>query len=639
VIPEQTIPRSGLIPAQWGGWLLLVLVASALSILAPAYGAEDKTPPVVTIHRETIHEGKVSPLLFGNFIELLDDVAPAMWAEMLNDRSFEGVEPAARGNYFDGTPDFCDRPWDPNNTWAYDSEKPFNGARCAKLTATGNEPATLTQSGLAVKSGMTYRFSGYFRTDGSPFTASVSLKTLLPDGKWMTLASAPLAELNETWGKCAASMTSRGVTDRVVFELKIEGQGRVWADKLSLTPIDNVHGWRRDVVDAVKELHPPIIRWGGSIIDPGKYRWKEGIGDRDLRVPFRNETWGRIDPNDVGIDEFCQLCEAVGATPLICVSFGDGPDSARDLVEYCNGDAATPWGARRAANGHRVPYDVKYWQVGNEIAGDKPEYLDQIGLFIRRIKDADADALVMSSYPAQELLDVAGVDLAFVCPHQYTRDLKSSDTRLRDLSQMIDVTPECGHLKIAITEWNVSGGDWGLLRGRQMTLETAIFNARHLHVMMRHCDKLAIATRSNLANSFCGATFETNPAGVLRRPSHYAMELYSRHWRPLPLKVDGGAEGVDIFACGSLDGKSVTLFAVNSGKEPAEIRLASEGFDKPLRIRSGEVVGDTQDARQIDLMNHWVAPDRIKIMKLKATRDTATLPALSVAAIAVEAGE
>jgi len=97
--------------------------------------------------------------------------------------------------------------------------------------------------------------------------------------------------------------------------------------------------------------------------------------------------------------------------------------------------------------------------------------------------------------------------------------------------------------------------------------------------------------------------------------------------------VESGAEGVDFFACGSLDGKSVTLFAVNSGKEPTEIRLLSEAFERPLRIRDVEAVGDTQDARQIDLMNHWVAPDRVKIVKLKSSGDTVNLPALSVVAV------
>ena len=68
-----------------------------------------------------------------------------------------------------------------------------------------------------------------------------------------------------------------------VFELRAEGQGRLWVNKLSLMPDDNRNGWRADVVEAIKEIRPGILRWGGSTVDPGHYRWKNGIGDRDRR--------------------------------------------------------------------------------------------------------------------------------------------------------------------------------------------------------------------------------------------------------------------------------------------------------------------------------------------------------------------
>ena len=67
---------------------------------------------------------------------------------------------------------------------------------------------------------------------------------------------------------------------------------------------------------------------------------------------------------------------------MICLSFSDGPQSAANLVEYCNGDARTPWGAKRAANGHPAPYGVKYWQIGNEISGDDENYLNRFGAFV-----------------------------------------------------------------------------------------------------------------------------------------------------------------------------------------------------------------------------------------------------------------
>ncbi len=185
---------------------------------------------------------------------------------------------------------------------------------------------------------MEYNFSAYMRGE-SGIKVSVLLKTLLPTGEWFTLASADLPAPSSEWQKCAVKMTSIGQSDRAVFELRAEGQGRLWVNKLSLMPGDNKMGWRADVVDAIKEIRPGILRWGGSTVDPGHYHWKNGIGDRDQRTPWPNENWGRIDPNDVGMDEFCQFCELIGAQPLICVSFADGAQSAHDLAEYCNGGA------------------------------------------------------------------------------------------------------------------------------------------------------------------------------------------------------------------------------------------------------------------------------------------------------------
>jgi alpha-L-arabinofuranosidase len=575
-------------------------------------------------------------MLFGNFIELLDDVVPSMWAEMLNDRSFEGVTRAANWSYYDGKPDFCDREWDRNPSWSYDTNSPFNGARSARLTATRRQPATLTQSGLAVKRGMTYEFSGWFRATSPKLSATVSLKTLLPAGAWMTLATAKLPRFSTQWGKQAARVVSSGETDRVVFELRLEGQGEAWADKLSLMPGDNLKGWRQDVVQAIKDVHPAILRWGGSTCDPGGYRWKDGIGDRDRRTPFPNKVWGRIDPNDVGIDEFCQLCELTGVEPLICLSFSDGPQSAGDLVAYCNGAASTPWGAKRAANGHAAPYHVKYWQVGNEISGDDANYLDSFGEFVRAMKGADPGVRLMASFPTQKLLDRAGKDLAYVCPHHYTPDLGGCDRDLSHLTQMIASTPGCSQIRIAVTEWNVTGGDWGLGRGKMLTLDSALLNARYLHVLMRHSDKAEIACRSNLANSYAGAIIETSPSGLLKRPSYYAMQLYARHAKPIPLRLEQSNEALDLFACASPDERSLCLFAVNPGTEPVEFSYRFDGFAESAQETNAEALCDTLDARQRDVMNHWEAPDRVKIVPQPPPQSRVLVPALSVTAIELQ---
>jgi alpha-L-arabinofuranosidase len=596
-----------------------------------AAAEQAKVPTVV--HSQPLHTGRIDPMLFGNFIELLDDVVPGMWAELLNDRSFEGVVPAVNWCYYDGSPDICDRQWDTNATWSCDAENPFNGARTAKLRA-GSQPASLTQSALGVKKGMTYSFSGYLRAE-SGVKATVLLKCLLPTGDWMTLASAELPALSAQWQKYSAKMISSGQTDQAVFELRAEGPGNLWADKLSLMPEDNLRGWRPDVVEVIKEVRPAIIRWGGSSVDPGHYRWKNGIGDRDLRTPWLNENWGRIDPNDVGIDEFCQFCELTKVEPLVCISFADGAQSAADLVEYCNGDTATPWGAKRAANGHPAPYHVKYWQMGNEISGNNPGYLDQLAEFIAAMKEADPKALLMTSFPAQRLLDRVGKDIAYVCPHHYTTDLAECDRDLDRIARMIDHTPGCGHIQMAVTEWNIDAGSWGLGRAKQATLEAALMNARYVNLMMRHSDKVKIGCRSNLANSYCGAIIETgiSGSGVLKRASFFTMKLYSHHAKPIPLWLEQFNDRLDLFACGSEDKKSVTVFAVNLKPEPAEFAVSFNGFGRAARVVRAEGLCDTLNAGQPDVMNHWQTPERLKITQMPVSQNKVSLPGLSATAI------
>jgi len=500
------------------------------------------------------------------------------------------------------------------------------------------QPASLTQSGLAVKLGMGYTCSGFFRADNPKLKVTIRLKARLPNGDWMTLGSAKLPSPSQPWQKFSAQMTSKGGTDRVVFEVRAEGEGSVWVDKLSLMPADNLKGWRRDVIEAVKDVQPTLVRFGGSVCDPGKYRWKNGIGDRDSRVPFPNKVWGRLDSNDVGIDEFCQFCELAGVEPMICLSFSDGPQSAADLVEYCNGDARKGWGAKRAANGHPAPYRVKYWQLGNEISGDDEKYLNGFSSFVELMKQVDPGVAILSSFPTQKLLDRVGKNIDYIAPHHYTADFGYCDRDFSRLAQMIDQTPGCGRIKIAVTEWNVSSGDWGLMRGKQMTLESALLNARYLHVLMRHSDKAEIACRSNMANSLCGAIFETSPAGLLKRPSYYVMQLYARHARPVPLRVEQADGGPDVFACRSEDGKSAVIFAVNSRSEPVEWSCRFDGFGAPIQAAKAEALCDNQDARQPDAMNHWSAPERIKTVGLRPIpgQNKVVLPALSVTAVDCE---
>src|SRR5580658_8148210 len=173
--------------------------AAALLAAAIPLSAQDSRTNAI-IRAEPLPRGRIEPTLFGNFMELLDDVVPGSWAELLNDRSFAGVVPTADWVYYDGSLDICDRQWDTNSTWSYDTENHFNGSRCARLTA-GPGPASLTQSGLSARKKVEYSFSTYMRGDPG-IKATVLLRAMLPTGDWLTLASAELPSPTPEWQKC-----------------------------------------------------------------------------------------------------------------------------------------------------------------------------------------------------------------------------------------------------------------------------------------------------------------------------------------------------------------------------------------------------------------------------------------------------
>ncbi len=136
------------------------------------------------------------------------------------------------------------------------------------------------------------------------------------------------------------------------------------------SPIPNTDGIRNDVIDALRPLGIPLLRWpGGNFADT--YRWRDGIGPRDRR-PFRlNTQWGNApEPNHFGTHEFIAFCRALGAEPYFAANLGsETPANLRDWVEYCNQDRDSALAQERAANGSDEPFGVAHWGVGNEAWG------------------------------------------------------------------------------------------------------------------------------------------------------------------------------------------------------------------------------------------------------------------------------
>ncbi|TCD54048.1 alpha-L-arabinofuranosidase [Alloscardovia theropitheci] len=141
----------------------------------------------------------------------------------------------------------------------------------------------------------------------------------------------------------------------------------IWVGEDSDIP--NTRGYRNDVLDVLKQLHPPVLRWpGGCYADT--YHWRDGIGPRENRPITFNENFGTFEreDNQFGTDEFLQLCELIGAEPWININLMSGTiQEMRDWMEYCNRAEDTELSRLRARNGHPEPYNVKYWGIGNEV--------------------------------------------------------------------------------------------------------------------------------------------------------------------------------------------------------------------------------------------------------------------------------
>ncbi|MCL5996468.1 MAG: alpha-N-arabinofuranosidase [Chloroflexi bacterium] len=139
----------------------------------------------------------------------------------------------------------------------------------------------------------------------------------------------------------------------------------IWVGEDSSIP--NVNGLRKDVIDALKPLRLPVVRWPGGCFADG-YHWRHGIGPREQRPKRINYYWGMApEPNHFGTHEFIAFCRAIGTEPYITGNAGSGtPQELGDWVEYCNFAGDSSLSRERRANGADEPFGVKFWAVGNE---------------------------------------------------------------------------------------------------------------------------------------------------------------------------------------------------------------------------------------------------------------------------------
>ena len=616
------------------GWILIKLT---ILLCLPAMSAAQ----TITVSAEPLNGGRISGRQCGQFIEYLCNLVPGMWAEEVYDGGFAGL-----GRYqvaFIPQTDFREKPWYPSGAvnradYGTESHGPAGGRVAERIRVSGGPPcmAGISQDGIAVERSRACRFSCSLRQQGVAGPVTVRLHH---GGK--TCASATF-EPTGGWRTFDARLVPDSTDDHATIEIAFRGPGTLWIDDVSLMPEDTIGGWRPDVVAALKALHPGVIRFGGSALDSpgfGDFEWRDTIGPAERRKSLR--AWGGLQPLGAGLEEIVQLMKASGAEPLICVRVtGRSEKDAADEVEYFNGSADTPMGRLRAAGGHREPYAITYWQIGNELSG--PEYERKLPEFCRAMKAADPHVLLCSSYPTPGVLRGAGQWLDFVCPHHYDcAKLAAVSKDLDDVRAMIKADAPPGRdIRVAVTEWNTTGGDWGLRRARLWTLDNALACARYQNLLHRECDLVEIACRSNLCNSFCSGIIQTDHRRLYETPTYFVQQLYATAAGSRPLKVTPAFSPdvlPDVSATRSVDGKTVTLFAVNPTLDelPRTLDLAAFGAGaKELKVWT---IADRDHAGEPDVTNGFGDPTRVttvaSTLRVASEDVLYTFPKLSITCI------
>ena len=286
--------------------------------------------------------------------------------------------------------------------------------------------------GIAVKAGAKYDFSVFLRNIGEAKQVRVVLAAPQGHGKDpLVLAEDTIAVTESVWKKYETVLTASEDCPNAILQLLVQNVGDLDVDMVSLMPEDTYkgHGLRKDLVEALEGLQPKFLRFpGGCVVHGGgdgfwnTYRWKTTIGPKEQRRGLKN-TWGYHQSMGLGYFEYFQLCEDLGMEPLPILpcgvscqgtngGWGMWPHQAQDacpmedmdewvadaldLIEWANGDETTPWGKKRAEQGHPKPFNLKYLGIGNE-EKITPEFAERFKYIYDKVRAKYPDIVIVGT--------------------------------------------------------------------------------------------------------------------------------------------------------------------------------------------------------------------------------------------------
>lgn len=483
----------------------------------------------ITSHRR-LHE--ISPLIYGQFIEHLGRcIYGGIWAEMLRNRKMHG---SVQEN---GVVEQW-QPFGENARWHADHVEFFVGGQSQVIVGTGSGEHGIAQDGLNL---LPKPYVGRVIVKGSG-VSEVTVSLRVGD---KVLAAQTLKGVTGRWKKLPFRLSVKEAVKGAQFVISFNGKGTLWVGAASLLPGDHVNGMRKDVLDAIKDIKPPIVRWPGGNFVSG-YDWRDGIGDPDKRPPRWDRAWGAWEWNDFGTDEFMKFCEYVGAEPYICTNAGEGYEhEAAEWMRYCKGKG----------------YKVRYWGIGNEMYGhwqlghlDATKYALKAILFATEMRKVMPNARLIAVGVDGKgwgnwnaiVTEIAGAHFDLLAPHYYQGYNPNDDPCQiytviagspihieRMLRETIDIVeqhkPKGKRITLAFDEWNVWEPSQTVANGLESfyALRDAIFAAGVFHAMHRCSDFVELACLAQTVNVL--GAIRTNQTQLVKSPIYWVFWLYVRN--------------------------------------------------------------------------------------------------------------
>jgi alpha-N-arabinofuranosidase len=509
----------------------------------------------------------------------------------------------------------------------------LNGSRCKRIDSPGGIGG-LAQQPLCIRAGEVYRGSLWARGK-----ADGGIVVRLSDGT-AVLAEQFLAAPTATWQELPVALTPSGSSDHGTLQVAVRGPGTVWLDQVSLMPESwrQAGGCRPDLLQAVAQLRPPVIRWpGGCFASP--YRWKDAIGPQHKRRPHPRMMWDDKEVNSFGTDEFIAMCRRVGAEPVIVVNIGtpawnrevmdnDFLQEALDWIEYCNGPADSKWGKVRAANGHPEPYGVKYWEIDNETWHEGVEsYAKSVNRFASAMRQTDPMIKLAACGSAgygdegiglewnRILLGQCAEQLEYLSIHHYENPQRFAEGPrayedfFRRTAELIAQSKN-PQLKIYVSEWNSQSTDWrtGLYCG-------GLLNAFERCGSFLEMGGPALFLRHVSADAWDNAFINFDHRSWFPAPNYVVMKLWRDHYAPQRVTFEGETGPLNVVATRSSDGKRLCFKAVNPAEHPVSVKLTLGGG--AIATSSMEVLAPGS----LLARNTLNAPDVVRPAPLHVTHD------------------